>query len=197
MPGTDRLMPYAAPPAQAWHAGASGVGRRLYKGNSFNPPRPVWQSIHRAWSGHCPACGTHPSESAACGACGFDPSLAEPGGAIPLFAGMTAFVVAMAVGYGLEVIGDVLGDNPVPVWLAMALAMVVAGTVAWSLVARVRRVTEALQWSLWMHGFDPDQPRPHAVARDRRPETKAVAVLGGGPVAVPALDPGQSLPSSA
>ena len=144
--------------------------RRLFSGNSFNPPRPIWRALKRGWAGCCPQCGGHHGTGCACG---FDSAPARIRGAVPLFAIPLAFTATMLAIVLLEWSWEIVLEQELPLLASMIVALSMATALVLALLPRVSGALIGLQWALWMHGFDPDEreaPAPvPTVARARVP----------------------------
>lgn len=131
---------------------------RLYRGNSFNPPRPIGQAMRRGWTGCCPQCGAVGLQCH-CEACGHDASPARVGNAVPLLAIPAAFSATMLAIVALDLGWEFLFEHELPLVASMIVALALASALVFELVPRLRGMLEGLQWALWMHAFDPHERR--------------------------------------
>jgi uncharacterized protein (DUF983 family) len=118
------------------------------------PKRPVARSLWRGFRGHCPQCGEgailkgYLKPIAACPACGEDLSHQRSDDAPPYF---TMVIVGHLV-VPLMLAVQFATDFPNIVYLAFWLP--VAAVLTFALLRPVKGATIALQWALYMHGFD-------------------------------------------
>jgi uncharacterized protein (DUF983 family) len=133
------------------------LARLLYRGNSFNPPRPWLRAMWRGWHGVSPCCG-HPHGLAelACPACGQRLDHAEFDGAIPLFAVPPAFAAAVMAILATDAIWPLILESEAPLAVLAICGLVVGTFATLRLHRRIAGALLGLQWALWMHGFDPD-----------------------------------------
>ncbi len=119
------------------------------------PPRPVWRSLWRGAQSNCPACG-HGGIFArflkvrdACDACGEALHHHRADDAPPYF---TIFIVGHLIVPPLMWLEA--AAQPA-IWLHLALWMPLAVLLSLWLLPVVKGAVVALQWALYMHGFDP------------------------------------------
>jgi len=150
--------------------------RRLFPGNSFNPPRPVWRALRHGWRGECPRCGAH-DKGHACTACGYDPRHARIQSATALFAIPVAFASTMLAIWLLDTGWDMLFEQELLLIAEMIVALALASALVCELVPRIARALAGLQWALWMEGFDPNAaPQPIITKPERNRLTGAAPV---------------------
>jgi uncharacterized protein (DUF983 family) len=119
------------------------------------PKRPVFRSLRRGFAGHCPHCGGgslfrgYLKPMPECRQCGEDLSHQRADDAPPYF---TMLIVGHLI-VPLMVTMMLITELPNAVHLAIWLPATIALTLL--LLRPVKGVIIALQWALYMHGFDP------------------------------------------
>ncbi len=128
-----------------------------YPGNSFNPPRPVGQSILRGLCCRCPACGVGRlfprflKLTPVCSSCGEELHHARPDDAPPYF-------VILVVGHIVVPLMLAVEEVFAPaLWVTSTVAVVAACVLAVGLLPSAKGAIVGIQWANWMHGFDPRQ----------------------------------------
>jgi len=166
--------------------------RPVYPGNSFNPPRPLFPALFRGFGRRCPACGSgrlfsrYLKVAPLCEHCGEVLHHARPDDAPAYFVMLIIGHVAVSLALALE------ETAAPPVWLTLLASMSVACVLTFALLPPVKGAIIALQWTLWMHGFDPHDEEEHTqpgletsprVGRTTTPREpdRAVAASGAWP----------------
>ena len=141
------------------------LSRPLYPGNSFNPPRPLISALLRGLCCRCPACGDGKLFSSfldvakSCVRCGEDLHHARPDDA-------PAYFVILIVGHIAVFLGLAIEQELAPaLWITMTVTIAVTCLLTAALLPPVKGLIVALQWGLWMHGFDPTEPRDDPAPR--------------------------------
>jgi len=136
---------------------SSATSRPLYPGNSFNPPRPLLSALLHGLCCRCPACGTGRlftgflAVAPSCGHCGENLSHARPDDAPAYFVILIVGHIAVFLALAME------QELAPPLWATMSAAVAVTCLLTASLLRPAKGLIVALQWALWMHGFDPVQ----------------------------------------
>lgn len=151
--------------------------RLIYRGNSFNPPRPVLRSIILGFDGRCPSCGegrilsTDARRLPACVSCTQSWQSADTSSCVALVAGVVAAIAGGVAAYALAV-------TELPDLVIILLAAGVAMLTAFALVPRVSGAFVAFSWAMWVGEFDPDLARryPDRIARPRVVDTGILSV---------------------
>jgi uncharacterized protein (DUF983 family) len=129
----------------------------LYPGNSFNPPRPLVAALLRGLACRCPACGTGRlyrrflTITPSCADCGEALHHARPDDAPAYFVMLVVGHVVVSLAMSLE-----FGFSP-PIWITLAFSVTTACALTLALLPPAKGLVIALQWSFWMHGFDPHE----------------------------------------
>lgn len=144
-------------------SGESAMPRRkddppFYPGNSFNPPRPLGLALARGLNRRCPACGVGQLYRRFlkivpfCRHCGEALHHARPDDAPPYF-------VILIVGHIVVPFALILEETvALPLAItAIALALL-SCALSVALLPSVKGAIVAIQWTFWMHGFDPHDP---------------------------------------
>lgn len=169
----------------ASHVPDIALGRFLYRGNSFNPPRPWLRAMGRGWNGLSPCCGQpHGLTEPACPHCGQRLDHAEFDGAIPLFVVPLAFAAAALALLAMDETWSMLLGEEAPMSLLAVCGLAVGALTALALHRRIAGALLGLQWGLWMHGFDPD----HSGARSA-PLAPPIDEVPSGSIVWPDLAP--------
>ena len=129
----------------------------LYPGNSFNPPRPLVAALLRGLACRCPACGSGRlyrrflKMAPSCQDCGEALHHARPDDAPAYFVMLIVGHIVVSMALSLE-----LNFSP-PLWITVTTSMLAACALTFALLQPVKGAIVALQWTFWMHGFDPHQ----------------------------------------
>jgi uncharacterized protein (DUF983 family) len=142
-------------PARQYEMLPAGDDMIVHAGNSLNPPRPLGPALLRGLRCRCPACGRGRlfkrflKLAPVCDHCGEQLHHARPDDAPPYF-------VMLIVGHIVVPLTLVLEDvfDP-PMWSMMAVLVTLTCVLGLALLAPVKGAIVAVQWALWMHGFDP------------------------------------------
>jgi len=119
------------------------------------PPRPVWRSLWRGARQHCPACGNGGifarflKVSDACGSCGEALCHHRADDAPPYFTILLVGHLVLPLVMWLE-----MAAQPA-MWLHLVLWLPLVVLLTLWLLPMVKGAVVALQWALYMHGFDP------------------------------------------
>lgn len=130
---------------------------QTYPGNSLNPPRDILQSLARGVRLRCPACGIGRLFSqflklnATCRHCSEPLHHARPDDAPPYFVMIITGHLIVPIVAAVEELSNL------PVWLSISIFASAACGIALALLPPVKGAIVALQWALWMHGFDPHE----------------------------------------
>ncbi len=129
----------------------------LYPGNSFNPQRPLLSAVLRGLACRCPACGAGRlyhrflKMAPTCAHCGEALHHARPDDAPAYFVMLIVGHVVVSMALSLE-----LSLSP-PIWITLLTSMLAACGLTFALLPCVKGAIIALQWTFWMHGFDPHE----------------------------------------
>ncbi|UFZ02728.1 DUF983 domain-containing protein [Bradyrhizobium ontarionense] len=140
------------------HAHLPERQRPLYPGNSFNPPRPVLSALLHGLCCRCPCCGCGRlfngflAIAPSCASCGEDLHHARPDDAPAYFVILIVGHIAVFLALAME------QELAPPLWATMTAAIIVTCLLTAVLLQPTKGAIIALQWALWMHGFDPTQP---------------------------------------
>ena len=145
----------------------------LYAGNSFNPPRPLGLALVRGLNRRCPACGIgqlyhrYLKIIPFCRHCGEALHHARPDDAPPYF-------VMLIVGHIVVPIALILEETLAPpLTIAVIALFLLSCMLCLALLPPVKGVIVALQWTFWMHGFDPHEREEAGAAGTDAPQTKS------------------------
>ena len=129
----------------------------LYAGNSLNPPRPLRLALARGIICRCPACGVGPlftrylNLSPFCGHCSEALHHARPDDAPPYFVMLIVGHIVVPTALLLETV-----FKPPLVFTTVLLALL-SCALCLMLLPPVKGMIVAVQWTFWMHRFDPHQ----------------------------------------
>lgn len=136
------------------------------------PPRPVGSALWRGFRCACPSCGARglfraylkPVEN--CRRCGEDLSHQRADDAPPYFTMVIVGHIVVPIMLAVAMRTELSNLTHLMIWLPLTLAMTLA------LLQPVKGATIALQWALYMHGFDgsadPDRYAEGFFPRDNR-----------------------------
>ena len=119
-------------------------------------PRPLWPSLLRGAMLKCPACGvgsiftSYLKVSDQCSHCGESLHHHRADDAPAYFTIVIVGHVIVSLVLSVE-----MAYRP-PIWLHMAIWLPLTLILALALLAPIKGALVSLQWSLLMHGFDPD-----------------------------------------
>ncbi|WP_421724649.1 DUF983 domain-containing protein [Bauldia sp.] len=124
------------------------------------PKRPVWRSMVRGFLGRCPHCGKgalfrgYLKPVSECAVCGEDMSHQRADDAPPYFTILIVGHIVVPVMVTVALATELSVATHMAIWLPLTLAMCLA------LLRPIKGTIIALQWALYMHGFegrgDPD-----------------------------------------
>jgi uncharacterized protein (DUF983 family) len=127
------------------------------------PKRSVWQAMRRGFLCRCPNCGEGPlfngylTSAPSCSACGEDLSHHRADDAPPYFTMVIVGHVVVPIMTAVFLATELSTMTHMMIWLPLTLVMTLA------LLRPVKGALIALQWALYMHGFDPRVEDPDAM----------------------------------
>jgi uncharacterized protein (DUF983 family) len=135
----------------------AAFARRLYRGNSFHPPRPILSALLRGFAGVCPACGQgalfkgYLKRRQQCPHCGEALHHGEPDG----LSGLIAAVAALTAACALSLLLDAF--VALPLMLQTAVCAAAGALAALGLLPKANGLSLALAWAVRLRGFDPEE----------------------------------------
>ena len=119
------------------------------------PKRPLWRSLRRGFSGRCPHCGKgglfrgYLKPQPECRHCGEDLSHQRADDAPPYFTMLIVGHLIVPLMVMAMLMTELSNAAQLAIWLPATIALTLL------LLRPVKGVIIALQWALYMHGFDP------------------------------------------
>jgi uncharacterized protein (DUF983 family) len=127
------------------------------------PRRSPWQALWRGFLCRCPNCGKgalfngYLKPVLACGVCGEDMSHQRADDAPPYFTIVVVGHVIVPIMTTVFLMTELSVMTHLAIWLPLTLVMTLA------LLRPIKGALIALQWALYMHGFDPTIADPDAM----------------------------------
>jgi uncharacterized protein (DUF983 family) len=131
-------------------------------------PRPLGSALWRGFRGRCPNCGegrlfrAYLKPVANCPNCGEDMSHQRADDAPPYFTMVIVGHIVVPIVLAVAMRTDLSNLTHLMIWLPLTLGLTLA------LLQPVKGATIALQWALYMHGFD-GSANPDALAEGYMP----------------------------
>ena len=127
------------------------------------PKRNVWRAMWRGFRCRCPNCGTGPlfngylKSAPACSVCGEDFSHHRADDAPPYFTMVIVGHIVVPLMTAVFLATELSTMTHMMIWLPLTLVMTLA------FLRPIKGALIALQWALYMHGFDPRVEDPDAM----------------------------------
>ncbi len=127
------------------------------------PKRSSWQAMWRGFRCRCPNCGEGPlfngylRSALSCSVCGEDLSHHRADDAPPYFTMVVVGHIVVPIMTAVFLATELSTMTHMMIWLPLTLVMTLA------LLRPIKGALIALQWALYMHGFDPRIEDPDAM----------------------------------